>query len=150
VWIDVWAVEQALVAVGTACRLKDLVMIGKATEDLTALYGGDFLAGESAAPWAVPLRDRLRSRLVQQLDSAASVTMQAGNLSDACALYHRALQCGPLAESLHYGLMRCYQDLGRSADALIAYDQCRTMLRDHLGVLPSARTEKLARQLRGE
>jgi LuxR family transcriptional regulator, maltose regulon positive regulatory protein len=150
VWIDVWAVEQALVAVGTACRLKDLDMIGKATENLTALYEGDFLAGESAAPWAVPLRDRLRSRLVQQLDSAASVMMQAGNLSDACALYHRALQCGPVAESLHYGLMRCYQDLGRSADALIAYDQCRSMLRDHLGVLPSARTEKLARQLRGE
>jgi len=148
VWVDVWALEEGLARVAAAAQAKDTDTLAPLIEHVLGLYGGGFLAGEAQAPWAIELRERLHSRLVRQLDSAATVMAEAGRHPDACALYHKALEMDPVSEVLHLKLMRCYQFMGRAGEALAAYEHCRSMLRKHFGTSPSADTEALARQLR--
>ncbi|MBX9965042.1 MAG: bacterial transcriptional activator domain-containing protein, partial [Burkholderiales bacterium] len=52
-----------------------------------------------------------------------------------------------LAESFHQGLMRCYQALGRHAEGMSVYRRLRQTLSLTLGIVPSERSQALARAL---
>jgi LuxR family transcriptional regulator, maltose regulon positive regulatory protein len=148
-WVDVRDFEHRLIALKAACHASDWASLVPLTEQLIALYGEGFLAGSSVAAWAEPLRDKLQAKMLRQLEAAALGMVQGGQSSEAIATYRKALRIGPAAEFLHVGLMQCYQAMGHIAEALAGYDDCRAMLREHSGVSPSARTEALARALRG-
>jgi LuxR family maltose regulon positive regulatory protein len=149
VWVDVRAFEHGSIALNAACQAGELASLVPLTEQLITLYGDGFLAGSSVASWAEPLRDKLQAKMLRQLEAAALAMVQGGQYSEAVATYRKALRIGPAAEFLHVGLMQCYQAMGRIAEALAGYDDCRAMLREHSGVSPSAQTEALARALRG-
>jgi two-component SAPR family response regulator len=148
VWLDVWALEEELGRVAGACKAKDAAALGPLIDYAAGLYGGGFLDGEVQAPTADQLRERLRSRLVRQIDAAANVMAEAGRHADACTLCQKALEIDPVSEALYLRLMQCYELMGRTAEALLAYERCRSILRKHFGTAPSARTDALARQLR--
>jgi DNA-binding SARP family transcriptional activator len=58
-------------------------------------------------------------------------------------LYDAGLTQDLLAEPLHRALMRCHLALGQRAQAQLAYERCRLVLRAELGVAPSAETQAL-------
>ena len=58
-------------------------------------------------------------------------------------LYLRGLDADPVVETFHQGLMRCYQRLGRHAEAISAYRRMRQVLSVVLGVSPSEDSRSL-------
>jgi len=145
-WVDVWAFERQMTQLDQACRERRLAEIAPQIERLFTRYGNGFLAAEGTAAWVLPARERLRGKLLRQLESVASVLTHAHQHDAAIGCYRKALEIDPLAEALYCGLMQCYADTGRSAEALSTYERCRRILNEQLGVMPSPHTVALAQQ----
>jgi DNA-binding SARP family transcriptional activator len=146
-WLDVWAFERVAGeadAPGGGPAAGEAARLGRAVLDA---YPGHFLAGDEDAPWAIELRDRLRSKLSRTVLDLGQRLQTAGRWTEAVALYERALELDNLAEGLYRGLMICQRALGQTAAALQAYRRCRELLSVVLGVAPSAETEAVRRSL---
>src|SRR3546814_5631924 len=55
----------------------------------------------------------------------------------------RILALDPLREDMHRWLMRAFAAAGQRASALAAYDACRSLLQEELGVPPEPETDAL-------
>ena len=115
-------------------------------EHVLALYHGSFL-GDTAAPWALPAREKLRTKFVRFLTQASRQCMQEGRHEDALWMLDKGVEADPLAEELYCCLMRCHAALGRRAEALAAYQRCHKMLSTQLGIDPTPKTQALHRAL---
>lgn len=113
------------------------------TTGIFGLYRGHFLAGEGEHPWALSLRERLRSRFLHFVERGGRYWEELGRPEQAVDCYLKGLEIDDLAEEFHQGLMACYGKLGRPAKARDAYNRCRTVLKAGLGVNPSPETEAL-------
>jgi len=116
-------------------------------EALLRLYRGDFLADNLDAPWALGLRDRLRSKFLRAVCELGDRCEAAGRWDEAAAIYQRGIELENLAEELYRRLIVAYRTLGQHASAVQAYRRCRQMLSVMLGAQPSARLEALYRSL---
>jgi two-component SAPR family response regulator len=110
-----------------------------------ALYAGEFLPGDPDAPWALKQRERLRARFTRLVETAGNQLEASGQWDRAIACYQRGLAADELAEPFYQGLMRCYQALGRYAEAVSTYRRLRQLLSVVLGIAPSDTTRSLAR-----
>jgi len=132
-WVDIWAFERAL---------------GDAAEDpaklLAALplYKGSFLSGEDDA-YLISARERLKARFLRAAVKAGAHLESQGRFEQAVDLYDSALRHDELAEVFYQRIMRCYQRLGRAAEALAVYARCAQALGACLGLGPNAETEAL-------
>lgn len=117
-------------------------------EDAIALYRGDFLAGEDAEHWIIPMRERLHARFVRHVGAAAAAHRQAGRHDAAMALYHRGMEIDELAESFYQDLMRCHLELGSRAEGLAVYRRLCKVLADGHGLRPAVASNALAAALR--
>jgi two-component SAPR family response regulator len=90
VWVDVWAFEHGLSALNAACKAGGSASLAPLSEQLISLYGDGFLAGNSAAAWAQPIRAKLHAKLLRQLDAAALAMAQVGQSSEAVSAYRSA------------------------------------------------------------
>ena len=142
-WLDVRAFEQAARDADAAGGADEVARHGQA---LLEAYPGHFLAAEEA-PWAIELRDRLRSKLVRTVLGLGERLQAASRWVEAVALYERAVERDNLNEGLYRGLMICQRTLGQTAAALQAYRRCRELLSVVLGVAPSSETEAIRRSL---
>ncbi len=147
-WVDAFAIEQALEALETAHRRHDVRGVAAASTRVLALYRGDLLETEAESIWALAARERLRSRTLRQVEAAARFFEQAKVHDQALECYSKGLEIDPLAEPFYRGLIRVYDATGRRAEALHAYDRCRSVLAARLKVSPSAATEALVQALR--
>jgi DNA-binding SARP family transcriptional activator len=116
-------------------------------EAALALYRGNLLPADEDEPWAVAMRERLRSKFVRVVGMHARRLEALGQWEPALALYSRGLDADELTESFYQGLMRCYQGLGRPAEAMSAYRRLRHTLAATLGLSPSPETEALCRSI---
>jgi LuxR family maltose regulon positive regulatory protein len=135
-WVDTWAFEQALESGDDS-----------AIEQAIEMYRGPFLSAEDA-PWAVPMRERLRSKYIQAVLAVANRNEQASRHEEAIRCYLRGLDADNLVEAFYQGLMRCYGQLQRRTEAASAYRRLRDVLSVTLGVPPSSVTEQLYQRLR--
>jgi DNA-binding SARP family transcriptional activator len=135
--VDAWAFEHAI-AGGEPAALARAI----------ALYQGGFLDREEQAPWAVPMRERLRGKFIQAVMSAAEGYERDGRDGEAIACYLKGIDADNLVETFYQGLMRCYARLQRPTEAVGAYRRLRQILSVTLGVAPSAATECLYQSLR--
>lgn len=142
VWLDTWALERWL-AQGDAGKPPAAAM------RVLALYRGPFL-GRDAPPWALPMRERMRSMFLRALERIADAHVRHARVQDAIDCYRRGIEADPLCESLYRGLMCCYARLGRHSEALAAYERCRALLDTQLGVAPSRALRRLHRRLLNE
>lgn len=116
-------------------------------EKAIALYKGPFLPGEAKHPWAVSLRERLRSKFLRAVGALGAHWERSGNWENAIACYRRGLEVDNLAEDFYRCLMACYKRLGRDAEAHATYNTCRKVLSASLCIQPSSKTLAVYRTL---
>ena len=146
--VDVWELQRNLGYIEAALQEADshpVEYVGL-WRDMEQLYRGPFLAAAESLPWAVSLREKLRSRFCRVTMQLADALKRAGALDNAVELYRRALEVDDLAEELYRGLIRSLLEAGRYAEAANAYHRCREVLGRVLGVSPSADLEALCRR----
>jgi DNA-binding SARP family transcriptional activator len=115
------------------------------------ISGRGFLSGEDA-PWVVEQRLWLEDVHLRALecDAAASLGIGGSEVAAAERDARRLIRLAPYRESGYRLLMEALARRGNSAEALLVYEQLRTVLRDELGATPSPATQALHRQLLGE
>ena len=93
---------------------------------------------EATAPWAESWRRRLTEVRIRALESHATACLELGGteLPGAERAARELLEVAPFRETAHLLLMRSLEAQGNVAEALAAYEQLRTLLREELGVEP--------------
>lgn len=107
------------------------------------LVRGEVLEDEPYSDWAAALRQTYRTRLVQTLIDGGRLSLLTGEAAAALALAERAVALDPLAEPAYQVLMTASYSLWRQDDALKAFDRCRRLLADELGIDPLDETVAL-------
>ena len=112
------------------------------------LYGGEFLAGievdsEAFDEWLQQTRLWYRQQVEAILTKLLALQEQAGAQESAIRTARRIIAFDPLREDMHRWLMRAFAASGQRTSALAAYDACRSLLNQELGVAPEAETEAL-------
>ena len=141
---DLTSFEQALAAARkarpAAAALPDL-------QHALAAYGGDFLDGLAAGEWAQARRAELRRSFESALLATGRLHVAAGRYGPAAVAFRRAVGHEPLNETAHRELMSCWERLGETARAVQHYQDLVELLKDQVGVPPSAETTALYRRL---
>jgi DNA-binding SARP family transcriptional activator len=116
-------------------------------ETAITLYGGEFLAGETA-DWLQPTRVRCAAAFACALEALAQRAEAARDFPAALSAGFKLQD----AERGHEGatrlIMRCFAALGLRDRAERQYESLRDYLRQRLGVEPTHETTALARQLK--
>ena len=143
-WTDVGALGALMQRIGSAHEATP-AELRRWSRSLLALVRGPFLV-EETADWAFAARLRCSQRFVVTVAQLAA-RIEPLDADEAAALYERALDIEPLAESLSRRLMRLHAKRGDRAEALRAWRACRTMLEAAAGIGPSRETRALAAEL---
>lgn len=146
-WVDAWAFEQLinhserlLTRADDAGVARQLARCG---ERILNIYQGSFLEREASRPWALTLRERLRSKLLRYIIDAGRVWEAAGEWDRAIRFYHKGLETDPLIEALYQRLIICFRETGRSPEAQAIFHQCRSVLAAQFQTSPSRQTLNL-------
>lgn len=117
-------------------------------------WRGEFLEGFSfrEAPefddWAGIQREVWHRRAGEVFERLSLLQGDAGSTAAALDTAERWVRFDPLEERAHNRLIKSHLTAGDRGAALRAYDQCRTVLWNELGVLPEPETEVLAARAR--
>lgn len=99
--------------------------------------------------WVRKHRTRLRASRLHALEVLGEARLAAGLPVAAVAAAREVVDLDPFRESSHRLLMSVLAGSGNRAKALLAYERCRRLLADELGVDPSPETEAMYRELLG-
>ncbi len=113
---------------------------GAAACELLAQADVDGAGSEALGAWLDAARQRWRRQQLAALSEALRAALAADEGSRAIALARACVQLEPLSEHGHRQLMDTLARCGDRAAALAAYEDCRQLLRQHLGVLPDEQT----------
>jgi DNA-binding SARP family transcriptional activator/tetratricopeptide (TPR) repeat protein len=120
-------------------ELDDAVAAGR-WDEAVGLAAGELLAGDPPTDWVARQRQDLARRRVDVTVEAAKAAAAGGDDAAAVDRYRAAVRDDPLREDAHRGLMSGLARLGRSAEALRAFERCRRALREELGAEPDQET----------
>jgi DNA-binding SARP family transcriptional activator len=103
-------------------------------------------------PWLDEWRRRLEDIHLRGLECFAQARLGLGGptLPQAEDAARRLIELAPYRESSHRILIEALERRGNVAEALLAYDRLRVLLRDELGVAPSPALQRVHRRLLGE
>jgi LuxR family transcriptional regulator, maltose regulon positive regulatory protein len=144
-WLDLWTFESHCEAANSPAENAALDADRRLYRVLD-LYRGHFLISETAQSWILPVRDRLRSKMLRAVQALAHAHEVAGRWDRATDVFRRGLDLDNLCEPLYQGLMACLLETGQNAEAYDVYRRCREVLSAAFGVSPSAHTEALRRR----
>ena len=99
-----------------------------------------FLTGETGS-WAVQMRERLATGFARACECLAETYICNGEAAIAVDVARQAVAAQAFRENGHRLLMRAHAAAGNRADALLAYENCRRLISEQLGVAPSAETQ---------
>ena len=112
-----------------------------------AAYRGDFLAGEDAQSWIIPVRERLRSRFITACAAQGALLAAAGRAEEARSFYQRGLEADDAVDELCLGVMRCSLALRQPAPGIAAYRGLERALARRPGGRPAAAIRTLYEEL---
>lgn len=107
-----------------------------------------FLSGEDGA-WIEGQRRLLEEVRMHALECTVSGELARGNAALAEREAERLVALAPLRETGHRLLMQALVAGGNRGHAVVAYDRCRRLLREQVGIAPSPETEAVYRQING-
>ena len=150
-WVDAWAFERILGQVETAWKerptVSDMIKTIQMAEKAIKIYTGAFLSGDTE-PWMISLRERLRNKFLRNIGRLGHYYELIGELNKAVDYYQKGLDVDDLAEEFYQRLIKCYHQMGRRAEALSVYNQCKKTLSAVLGIEPSHETEAIYKALK--
>jgi DNA-binding SARP family transcriptional activator len=101
-----------------------------------AVYGGDFLADEPYAEWALAERERLRDLAAQVLRGLAGLKLEAGDQESAGEHLQRLAELEPLDLEAQRDLIALMLSRGRHSEALRRYELVRRRYKRTFGSEP--------------
>ena len=124
---------------------------GVAAETIAYTISGRGFLAEEHAPWVVEQRRWLEDVHLRALecDGVASLGIGGSEVAAAERDARRLVRLAPYRESGFRLLMQALERKGDDADALLVYEQLRTVLRDELGTTPSPLSQALHRRMLG-
>lgn len=147
-WVDVWAFQRTFGQADAAWKRGDVSSMPiDLAQKAIDIYNGPFLPEETWKPWAIPLRERLRSKFLRGVIRLGQHREENKQWKKAVECYQRGLEVDSLAEDFYQRLMICYHQLGLRAEALAVYDRCKKILSATLGIDPSDKTEKIRKTI---
>jgi DNA-binding SARP family transcriptional activator len=120
-------------------------LLSAAGDDLDvgpSALGGDVLPGWDQ-DWVAYERERFRQLRLNALDALCERLTDAGRTDLALDAGLAAIASEPLRESSHRAVIRAHLAGGDLAEAIRQYRLCRRLLKEHLGLEPSDRTDAL-------
>jgi DNA-binding SARP family transcriptional activator len=146
-WVDVEAARRALDEAEGHLRAGRVKAAWGPANVGASVAARPFLAGIDAE-WIARQRQALRAIRVRALECLADVAQANGEHPLAAHFARAVVDLEPFRETGWQKLMRAQAGGGNRAEALRAYEQCRRLLADELGVAPSPETEALEHALR--
>lgn len=141
--VDLVAFERM---VGVAPELSD-AQARTVLTDAVALWRGDPMAEFHGESWTeVPIR-RLAEQFATALEDLALLQLDAGETTAAVATVGRVVEREPFRERPRALLIRALAEDGRPTEALRAFQSYRALLRDEIGIAPSAALVELDRSI---
>jgi DNA-binding SARP family transcriptional activator len=137
--VDLDEFDRAVAA--TAGKEPHVALAGLA--EALAMVRGSVLEDEPYADWARDIRSMYEQRHVQALIDAGRLCLLTGDSGSAVSYAEKAAALNPLAEPAYQVLMTAYYSTWRQDDALAAYNRCRRLLGEELGVDPLDETVAL-------
>jgi DNA-binding SARP family transcriptional activator len=101
-----------------------------------------FLIGDEG-PWVTRMRREMQTVLLRAHECLAEIYIWNNEPATATRHATMAIELEPFRETAHQLLMRAHAAAGNRAEALRAYDRCRTLLAEELGVSPSPALDHL-------
>lgn len=128
---------------------------GRAADALALAEGAAAVAGrgflpEAAGAWVERRQAELRELHQRALETTSDAAADAGDWAGALHWAEEAVEAAPLRESSYLRLMKAHAGAGNRGEALRAYERCRRVLAEELGVSPSPPTEAAYVALLGE
>ena len=139
-WVDLEVAADAIHEAETALRAGDPSRAYGPSAVAHHIVRRPFLPGEDGA-WIDGVRARLRGILLRALECRAEVYLWNKECSLAAEAARELTTLEPLRESGHRLLIRALAAAGNGAEALWAYEQCRQLIAEQLGVNPSRETK---------
>jgi DNA-binding SARP family transcriptional activator len=147
-FVDVEAAEEAIHRAEAAVTRKDWTAAWPASRVALHTATRGFLVGLDG-PWVDAQRRRVHELGVRALEAVAEIGLGMGTheLRSAERSGRALVELEPFRETGYRYLMRALVERGNGAEALRVYDRLRTVLRQELGVAPTAETQQLHRRL---
>lgn len=146
--VDIEAASAAAEAAEAAFRQRDWKTACREASACVEIGAKPFLPGEDS-PWVRRVQAELRTRLLRALEILSAARVEAAEVVLAVEAAEQAVAIDPLRESAHRCLMAAHAEAGNRGDALRAYERCRRILAEELGVSPSDETAKAYVRLLG-
>ncbi|WP_139320736.1 BTAD domain-containing putative transcriptional regulator [Saccharomonospora sp. CUA-673] len=102
------------------------------------LWRGRSLDGLDRMAWVEQEAEVLDEEYLQVCERVADLLLELGDAERAVSRLRPLVRTHPYRECLWARLLLALHHAGRTADALVTYDEVRRMLADRLGVAPSA------------
>lgn len=118
----------------------------KAFTHIVELYKGDYLQS-FYNDWCISRRDQLRQVYMDALQQLALIAWRNELWEESLQQWQHLLAMDTCFEKAHYGIMRCYLQLGKRELALRQYQRCCQYLQEELHVAPNASIQKLYQRI---
>jgi ATP/maltotriose-dependent transcriptional regulator MalT/DNA-binding SARP family transcriptional activator len=115
-------------------------------ENAIRLYRGEFMQGCKDA-WVAEQRSYYREQYLRLLETIVVAAQKGNEWPRSLHFAQRILRDDPFREEIHCRVMRAHAELGNRAAVKEQYKILRDLLRNGLGLEPSAGTTKVYRQL---
>ena len=123
-------------------------------EDAVQFYTADFLDGfylrdsELFYEWAFVQRERYRRQILEALDRLTTINTAEGRYAAAEKSARRQLEIDNLRETAWRQLMTAMAENGSRPQALTAFEECRQLLMNELGMEPAEETQALMDEIK--
>ena len=136
-WVDREAVGEGLRRGRALQAAGDAYGSWEAAQEALVITRNELLPGLDAA-WLEPFRAELQEHRLELLEAVAraGAGLGDGELSEAEAAARNAVEAAPFRESARVALLEVLRARGNVAEALVAFDQFRVLLREELGTSP--------------
>ncbi len=137
--VDLDLMEEALAQAGALAGYGRHEAAISVAEPVMEVSGDALLPGEDGS-WLAPYRARADTLSLRAVELVAGSASALGDHHRAVAAGRRAVSASPLNERSHRILFRALERAGDRAGVVQAYETCRALLAEQLGVDPAPQT----------